>query len=401
MSIWPVRAVDKLLVLLIGGDEMGFAIQDIFTQSYVEFMKHYQTNFDIDKVAMSIIDCKTSALGGNKTVCKDCKTTHIHLNSCRNRHCPCCQDLNKEKWIDNRMADVVDANYFHAVFTIPHELNGLMFSNKKVLYDLLFRSSADTLNELSQNPRFLGAKIGFTSILHTWGSNLSYHPHIHSIVLGGGLSNDNQFIASKERFLFPQKVVAKLFKGKFLSGLKLLYDQRKLNIPFSHVMLKYEREFNHFYSMLNEKDWVLQIKETFKGAENVINYLGRYTHNIAISNSRILKVDAELVTFRIKDYKNGKPGKMSLKPVEFIRRFLMHVLPKRFVRIRHYGLLSSRHKRKKMTLVRKLVGGTCFKPRFKGLSTLGILKKLYSIDPLTCKKCGSRHIEHRFIRKRE
>lgn len=269
-----------------------------------------------------------------------------------------------------------------------------MFSNKRALYNLLYQSTAETLKALAKDKRHLGAQIGFISILHTWGSNLSYHPHIHVILLGGGLSKEQKFISTKTGFLFPAQVVAKLFKGKFLQGLKLLYDQGQLRFSFSDVMLKYKREFNKFYTLLNDKKWVIHIKETFKGAANVINYLGRYTHNIAISNSRILKRTPESVTFKVKDYKNGRPSTLTLNSTEFIRRFLMHVLPHRFVRIRHYGLLSNRSKRIKMALVRTLVGGSDFKPKFKDMTTLEILKELYAINPKICKECGGTNIKN-------
>ena len=379
------------------GDEMSYPIQEIFKESYGNYQATHSSYPDTNKVALSILRCKTPMMGGNLAICQDCGISHTHYNSCRNRHCPCCQAMNKEKWIDARKADVVDAPYFHAVFTVPHELNNLMFSNKRALYNLLYQSTAETLKALAKDKRHLGAQIGFISILHTWGSNLSYHPHIHVILLGGGLSKEQKFISTKTGFLFPAQVVSKLFKGKFLQGLKLLYDQGQLRFSFSDVMLKYKREFNKFYTLLNDKKWVIHIKETFKGAANVINYLGRYTHNIAISNSRILKRTPESVTFKVKDYKNGRPSTLTLNSTEFIRRFLMHVLPHRFVRIRHYGLLSNRSKRVKMALVRTLVGGTNFKPKFKDMTTLEILKELYAINPKICKECGGTNIKNRTL----
>lgn len=377
------------------GDTMSYAIQEIFKNSYTDYQEIHPTYPDTHKVAWAISNCKTPLMGGNQAVCQDCQASHTHYNSCRNRHCPCCQAINREKWIDARKADVVDALYFHGVFTVPHELNHLIFSNKKILYNLLYSSCAQTLKELAQDKRYLGAEIGFTTILHTWGSDLSYHPHIHAIVLGGGLSKEQKFLSAKTGFLFPIKAVSKLFRGKFLHGLKILYDEGQLKIPFSNVMLQYRREFNDFLSLLYAKEWIPHLKETFKGAENVINYLGRYTHNIAISNSRILKVTSDSVTFKIKDYRTGKPSTLTLSLVEFIRRFLMHVLPDRFVRIRHYGLLSNRSKCKKMTLVRSLIGGAVFKPKFKDMTTLEILKNLYGIDPKICKKCGSTNLRNR------
>ena len=398
MSIWPERASEMPSVPLMCGEAMRYAIQEIFKHSYADFQKTHPFSFDADKVAMSILRCKTPMMGGNQAICEDCGASQIHYNSCRNRQCPCCQALAKEKWIDARKADVVDAPYFHAVFTVPAQLNSLMFSNKKALYHLLYQSSAETLKELSQDERHLGAKIGFISILHTWGSNLSYHPHIHTIVLGGGLSEDQKFVSAKTGFLFPIKAVSRLFRGKFLEGLEKLYQKGKLIFPFSEVMLQYPREFKAFLSTLYAKEWIPHLKETFKGAANVIEYLGRYTHNIAIANSRILSATPESVTFKIKDYKTGIPSTTTLASGEFIRRFLLHVLPDRFVRIRHYGLLSNRHKRIKMALVRTLVGGVCFNPRFKDMATLEILKSLYDFDPKICKNCGGNHLTKRKLR---
>ena len=397
MSIWPERAWGMSSAPSMCGDVMSYAIQEIFKQSYADYQKTHPFSYDAHKVATAVLQCKTPMMGGNQAVCQDCGASQIHYNSCRNRHCPCCQALSKEKWIDARKADVVDAPYFHAVFTVPAQLNNLMFANKRVLYHLLYQSSAETLKELSQDKRHLGAKIGFISILHTWGSNLSYHPHIHTIVLGGGLSEDQKFVSAKTGFLFPIKAVSRLFRGKFLVGLEKLYQKGKLIFPYSEVMLEYRREFKAFLSTLYAKEWIPHLKETFKGAANVIEYLGRYTHNIAIANSRILNATPETVTFKIKDYKTGTPSTITLASGEFIRRFLLHVLPNRFVRIRHYGLLSNRAKRVKMALVRTLVGGVCFKPRFKDMSTLEILKSLYGFDPEICKNCGGNHLTKRIL----
>ena len=376
---------------------MGYAIQDIFTKFYARSRETSSVNKSAHKAAVSITQCKTALLGGNSAVCQDCGAAQVHYNSCRNRHCPCCQAVNKEKWIDARKADVVDAPYFHAVFTVPEQLNSLFLANRRLLFSLLYDSSAATLKELAGDKRHLGAQIGFISILHTWGSNLSFHPHIHTIVLGGGLSKDQEFIAAKTGFLFPIRAVSRLFRGKFLHGLKSLYQKGQLNIPFAQVMLKYPAQFNDFLSGLYAKEWIPHLKETFKGAANVIEYLGRYTHNIAISNSRILKVTDQAVLFRIKDYRTGNPSTLSLPPEEFIRRFLMHVLPDRFVRIRHYGLLSNRAKGKKMALVRQLVGGVRMEPRFRDMTTLQMLKKLYNFDPGICRCCGGAHLKNKTL----
>lgn len=368
---------------------MSYKIQEIFTRFYQDYLDKYGLNYDFDKVARAIMRCKTGALGSNMSVCQDCGTSHIHYNSCRDRHCPSCQGLVKEKWIDKQKSKVIDAPYFHVVFTVPSELNPLIYCNKKILYDLLYKASGETLLELSKDSTHLGAKIGFMSILHTWGSSLAFHPHIHSIVLGGGLTNDLKFMSSKDNFLFPIYIVSKLFRGKFLDALKKLYRSNKLIFKGEASKYKNYYEFMELLSLLYSKEWIPHIKETFKGATNVIEYLGRYTHRIAICNSRILYISNEDITFIAKDYKSGKTKTITLHPVEFIRRFLMHILPKGFVKIRHYGLNSNRCNKKLLTICRNLVNGLYQKPRLEGLSAIEILKELFGIDVLSCPNCGS------------
>jgi len=369
---------------------MSYQIQDIFTRSYAKYAATYTVSFQQDKVARAIISCKTSALGGNVGICDDCGHIQTHYNSCRNRHCPCCQGIVKVKWIDQRKADVIDAPYFHIVFTVPEELNALIYANKKLLYTLLYKASAETLQELAGNKKYLGAEIGFMSLLHTWGSNISYHPHIHSIVLGGGLTPTSDFKASSDEFIFPVRVVSKLFRGKFLAYLKSYYTTGKL--VFSGSSAQY-RNKNSFFKLLNtlyRKEWIPHVKETFKGAVNVIEYLGRYTHRIAISNNRIVSHTATHVTFRAKSYKEGGENKeITVTVEEFIRRFLMHVLPKGFVKIRHYGILSNSSKKKKLALCRRILKGKRFKPVLKDKSAADIVKILFGVDITKCPNCGS------------
>lgn len=381
---------------------MSYQIQDIFDLFYKDYLDTYGLNYELDKVARAIMSCKTPILGGNITICDDCGHAKVHYNSCRNRHCPCCQGLVKEKWIDKRKSEVVNAPYFHVVFTVPSELNPLIYTNKKLLYNLLYKASAETLAELSKDPRHLGAEIGFMSILHTWGQDLSYHPHIHAIVLGGGLTKDLKFLVSKDDFLFPIRVVSRLFRRKFLDALKCFYKNNSLTFAGESAKYRNSYNFNELLSILYKKEWVPHIKETFKGAANVIEYLGRYTHRVAISNARILKIAPDGITFRVKDYKNNCNTTRTLKPVEFIRRFLMHVLPKGFVRIRHYGILSNRSKKIKLQICRNLVKGHYAKPLLEGLSAVEIIKKLFNVDVSCCPDCGSHNIKsYRTFYKRE
>jgi len=316
-----------------------------------------------------------------------------HYNSCRNRHCPCCQGLVKEKWIDKRKSEVINAPYFHVVFTVPEELNPLLFSNKKLLYNLLYQASADTLKELAADEKHLNAYIGFISILHTWGQNLSFHPHVHYCT-GGRLTKDLKFNCGKDDFLFPIYVVSKLFRGKYLDGLKALHEAGELSFGGSSLCYRNPYHFKELLDTLYNKGWVPYIKEPFKGADHVIEYLGRYTHRIAISNARILSVSGEAIRFQVKDYnRGGKTSTLTLSAVEFIRRFLMHVLPKRFVKIRHYGLLSNRVKKVKTTICRNIVQGWYQKPVLEGLSTAEILMKVFGINEYQCPCCKGTNLK--------
>lgn len=371
---------------------MSYAIQEIFSKYYSDYKDKYGINFELDKIARAIISCKTNELGGHSSICDDCKLTTNHYNSCRNRHCPCCQSLVKEKWIDKRKSEVVNAPYFHVVFTVPAELRPLFYSNKKLFYTLLYKTVKETLLTLGKDKKYLGADIGFMSILHTFGQNLSYHPHLHCIALGGGLTKDLKFKQSKDDFLFPVRAISKLFRGKFLDAFNKLYAKNKIVFPKELIHLNDQKEFNKFKDSLYKKEWVPHIKETFKGAGNVIEYLGRYTHRIAISNSRIVKITDEGVTFKVKDYKTGNHELLTLHPVEFIRRFLMHVLPKGFTKIRHYGILSNRTKKVKLTICRNFLKGTHPKSELDGLSIPEIIQKLFNVDILSCKKCGSKKL---------
>ena len=373
---------------------MSYPIQDIFLKYYDTAIAQYPVDGFIHKTASDIMKCKTPALGGNVSICQDCGHLEVHYNSCRNRHCPCCQGLVKEKWIDKRKSEVIDAPYFHVVFTVPEELNPLIYANKKLLYSLLYKASADTLMELAQDKRYLNASIGFMSILHTWGQRLNFHPHIHCVVLGGGLTKDLKFKTAKDNFLFPIYVVSKLFRGKFMNALKKLYKADKLVFSATSLKFRCSNEFQRLVDLLYKKEWVPHIKETFKGAKNVIEYLGRYTHRIAISNSRIVSIRDTGITFSVKDYKKqGAKSYVTLAPVEFIRRFLMHILPKGFVKIRYYGIFSNRTKKVKLAICRNIIKGNYSKPLLEGLTAAQIIFLLFGVDVYKCPKCSSRNLK--------
>ncbi len=302
--------------------------------------------------------CRTAALGGHKDQCDHCGHLQISYNSCRNRHCPKCQTLRKEKWLEARREDLLPIEYFHVVFTLPSELNPLVSRNPQTLYDLLFQSASETLSELAHDPKHLGAKVGMIGILHTWGQNLLDHPHLHWIVTGGGLSSDgNRWISCRKGFFLPVRVLSALFRGKFLGLLKGSFQKEDLVFPTSLRHLQDPGNFETFLRNLYHKKWAVYCKPPFDGPQGVLQYLGRYTHRIAISNHRILTLRNGRVSFLWRDYADQNRQKtMTLQADEFIRRFLLHVLPERYVRIRHFGLLANRNRKDSIPLCRKILG---------------------------------------------
>jgi hypothetical protein len=302
--------------------------------------------------------CRTSVLGGHKDKCDSCGHLETSYNSCRNRHCPKCQTLMKERWIEARSEDLLPIQYFHVVFTIPSELNRLVSMNKKLLYDLLFRAVSETLVELSNDSKHLGARIGAISILHTWGQNLMDHPHVHCIVTGGGLSPDgSRWVSCRKGFFIPVRVMSALFKGKFLDLLQKSFRADNIVFSGSISQLKEPETFESIRRHLYNKKWVVYCKPPFDGAKGVLQYLGRYTHRIAISNNRILEIQDGNVSFLWRDYADDNRQKtMTIKADEFIRRFLLHVLPARYVRIRHFGLLANRKRKEAIALCREILG---------------------------------------------
>jgi len=359
-------------------------VQDIFLMHGNEYRQKHKLPVHILKAMSAIERCRTADLGSHKDVCDECGYTRISYNSCRNRHCPKCQTLSKERWIDSQKNNLLDVGYFHVVFTIPDTLNTLVFQNQKELYTILFKAVAETLQELSSDKKYLGATLGFTSILHTWGQNLMHHPHLHCIVPGGGLNSIGKWVSSRKKFFLPVKVLSRKFRGKFLyylkqADLKFYGEQNYLSNPTS---------FNHFLSQLYQKEWIVYCKPPFKNASCVVEYLGRYTHRVAISNNRILSLENGNVSFKWRDYKDANKWKvMTVSADEFIRRFLIHILPVRFMKIRHYGLLGNRNKTSKLSLCKKLTS-TPVLP-FEKASTLQLIKKIIGKDPSKCPNCGS------------
>lgn len=313
------------------------------------------------KVMTAVERCRTAALGGHVARCENeaCGHLHIAYNSCRNRHCPKCQATAAQDWLEAREAELLPVGYFHVVFTLPAPIADIAFQNKRVVYDLLFKASAETMLTIAADPKHLGARIGITAVLHTWGSAMTHHPHVHMIVPGGGISLDgSKWISCRKTFLLSFSVLSQLFKRLFLEKLIKAHDDRVLNFYGEHAGLADRVTFDAFLKPLRKLNWYVNIKDPFAGPDAVLAYLSRYTHRVAISNRRLVRVDADGVAFRYKDYRAGHRERwktMTLTPHEFIRRFLSHVLPKGFHRIRHYGLFANGNRATNIARARALL----------------------------------------------
>jgi hypothetical protein len=311
------------------------------------------------KVMTAIENCRTAALGGHVEACEDCGHWRIAYNSCRNRHCPKCQGAAARTWLAKREADLLPVGYFHVVFTLPAEIAEIAFHNKTLLYDLLFRAASETMQTISADPTHLGARIGITAVLHTWGSSMTHHPHVHMVVPGGGIAPDGtRWVSSRPAFLLPVRVLGKLFRRLFLTRLIQFHDSGKLAFFGSLAPLSERRAFLRHIALVRKKRWVVYAKPPFAGPEAVLAYLSRYTHRIAISNRRILAFDGTNVTLSYKDYRRDGADRhriMTIPAGEFIRRFLSHVLPRGFHRIRHYGLLAGSRRKASLGLARDLL----------------------------------------------
>jgi len=310
------------------------------------------------KVLDAIVRCRTAALGGHRDQCVRCGHQAVSYNSCRNRHCPKCQGNARAKWLQARSAELLPVPYFHVVFTLPHELSALVLGNKRVLYDLLYSTSAEAMLEMARDPRHLGADIGFLGVLHTWGQTVEHHPHVHYIVPAGGLSADgSRWIKGSSRFFLPVEALSCTFRGKFTEALRDLYKRDKLQFHGSLSSIATPTGFNDFIEQLFVHDWVVYAKPPFGGPDQVLSYLARYTHRVAISNYRLLELRDGKVSFLWRDYRDGGLEKvMTISAHEFLRRFLLHVLPGGLVRIRHFGLFANRRRGASLALCRSLLG---------------------------------------------
>jgi hypothetical protein len=311
------------------------------------------------EVMSAIESCRSAALGGHVERCEDCGHDRISYNSCRNRHCPKCQGAAAQDWLADREADLLPVGYFHLVFTLPAEIAPIAYQNKAVVYDLLFRAAAETLLTIAADPKHLGARIGTTAVLHTWGSAMTHHPHVHMIVPGGGISpNGTRWVACRPGFLLPVRVLSRRFRRLFLAGLADTHSAGRLVFFGEIARLRCREAFATHLAPLRKKNWFVYAKPPFAGPEPVLAYLARYTHRVAISNSRLVRLDESGVTFHYKDYRRDERARyrtMTLAPGEFIRRFLLHVLPKGFHRIRHYGLLASAGCKANIARARELI----------------------------------------------
>jgi hypothetical protein len=334
-----------------------FEVADVIRTTGSRFHEHNPLTWPQLKVLDAIARCRTAALGGHRDQCSNCGYQAISYNSCRNRHCPKCQTNARDQWLAKRQQELLPVDYYHLVFSVPHALVPLMWQNKRHLFALLFQASADTLLEVAADPRQLGAQIGLLSILHSWGQTLQPHPHIHCVVPGGGLSPDHtRWISSPSNFFLPVKVLSRVFRGKFVAGLRRAFRSHQLRFYGESVALAEEKNFTAFLGSLVQQDWVVYAKPPFGGPEHVLHYLARYTHRVAISNHRLLTVTENQVAFRWKDYAHGsKQRTMTLSPEEFLRRFLQHVLPRGFPRIRYFGWMANRARGEMIPLCRRLL----------------------------------------------
>jgi hypothetical protein len=367
-------------------------VADIFRDRGPAWRKAHAGHVSLDqlKVMSAIESCRTATLGGHVARCEDCAYTTIAYNSCRNRHCPKCQGAAAKQWLADREAELLPVPYYHVVFTLPAAIADIAYQNKAVIYDLLFKVSAETMLTIAADPKHLGARIGITSVLHTWGSAMTHHPHVHMIVPGGGISLDGQrWVSCRPGFFLPVRVLSRLFRRLFLEKLIAVHQARHLKFFGGHVALADTQAFAAYLAPLRRAEWVVYAKRPFGGPQAVLAYLSRYTHRVAIANSRLIACDRAGVTFRWKDYRaEGRQKIMTLATGEFIRRFLIHVLPQGFHRIRHYGLFASATRADNIARARRLLDASTAQSSTADATTSSEPKPLS--HPCPC--CGGRMI---------
>lgn len=374
-----------------------YEIGDVFRKHSVPYRQKYKLSLQQAKVLHAVSVCRTWYMQGHTNQCNVCGHTESAYNSCSNRHCPKCQNLNKLKWIEKIQTELLPIRYFHVVFTMPSHLNRLALINQKVVYDLLFKASSETIKQLAASHKKLGITTGILSILHTWGQNLMDHPHVHMLVPAGGLDiKTGKWKNTSEKFFLYVKSVSKVFRAKFLIYLKEAFKEDRLKFAGSIIELKHKKAFMEFVDQLFAMAWVVYVKKTFKSNMQIIRYLGNYTHRIAISDSRLVSVEDNSVSFTWKDYRDKNKRKiMTLTPEEFIRRFLLHVLPKGFFKIRYYGIFASRNRPTQLALCKKQLGIKMQKNIAKvKVSWQDLLLRLTGVDVTLCKVCKKGRMEY-------
>ncbi|MEA3360203.1 MAG: IS91 family transposase, partial [Thermodesulfobacteriota bacterium] len=362
-------------------------VADIFRLYGEDYRKNHNLSFEQLKVMRHISICRTAALGGHIKRCNQCGYEQNAYNSCRNRHCPKCQTMAKEKWLNDRKAELLPVGYFHLVFTLPHELNPIILYNKRILLDILFQAVNETLQAFAGDPQWrLKGQLGFIAVLHTWSQTLMDHFHLHCLIPAGALSFDKDcWVPAGKKFLFRVESMSKAFRRLYIQKLKAAYKKNQLVFPGNIA----DEGFNNLIKKLKTKKWIMYAKRPFTGPEKVVEYLGRYTHRVAISNHRIISIDDGKVIFSYKDRNDGNKRKfMTLKADEFIRRFLLHVLPQRFVKIRYFGFMFHRDKQKNIELIRKLLGTLTVLTEKVEETVKQIMLRVTGIDISVCPKCG-------------
>ena len=336
------------------------AVADVFRRYGAAYREAHDASLSLAqrRVMTAVEVCRTAALGGHVEQCDACGHQRICYNSCRNRHCNKCQSLARADWIEDRLAELLETQYFHVVFTLPEELAAIAYQNKRVVYGILFRAMAETLRTIAADPKHLGAELGFFAVLHTWGQTLTHHPHLHCVIPGGGISPDgSRWIPCRHGFFLPVCVLSRLFRRLFLEHLQAAFNSGQLQFFSALQELQQEQTFARYLAPLRNAEWYVYAKRPFAGPQQVLDYVGRYTHRVAISNNRLLDIDNGQVSFSWKDYRDNNQQKtMTLSAAEFIRRFLLHVLPDGFQRIRYYGFLSNRYRQQKLAQCRQLLG---------------------------------------------
>ena len=374
----------------------GLEVADIFRQVGPVYRQQHADALSRGQLrVMSAIErCRTAALGGHVEQCDSCAHQRISFNSCRNRHCPKCQSLVRAQWLEDRQAELIPADYFHVVFTLPEQIAAIAYQNKAVVYEILFQATAQTLRTIAADPKHLGAEIGFIAILHTWSQNLQHHPHLHCVVPGGGLSADGErWVSCRAGFFLPVRVLSRLFRRLFLTRLQAAFDAGSLHFFNAFEPLKAPAAFDTYLAPTRQTEWVVYAKPPFGGPRHVLDYLGRYTHRVAISNNRLIDFADGQVRFRWKDYQHDSRQKViRLDAQEFTRRFLLHVLPSGFQRIRHYGFLANRHRTAKLARCRELLAEPAVKLPDAPADYRDRYEQLTGKSLRDCPKCGQGHM---------